>query len=110
MQPGRGTRGFGGFCSARPGRISPRDAAQHRYMTDENADIFDPYVVRFDNARDPLSYAGKMLEVVSRVRNYAVTKLPKPGESYASRTNLILSSISQTFRQARYAGRFVGGL
>jgi hypothetical protein len=82
----------------------------HAFMTDENADNWDPYVVRFDGAKDPVNYAAKMLEASQRIRKYAIEQLPKPGESYALRTGYIMSSITQTFRQGRNVSRFVGGI
>jgi hypothetical protein len=83
---------------------------EHRFMTDEEADGFDPYVVRFDNSREPLSYSGFMLQALAKVREYAINRLPRPGESYAKRTALILTSIARSFREAMIAARFVGGV
>jgi hypothetical protein len=80
------------------------------YMTDENADNWDPFVVRFDAAQDPVQYASKMIDASRRIRKYAIEQLPRPGENYAQRTSFIMSSISQTFRQGRVAARFVGGI
>lgn len=81
-----------------------------RFMTDENADTFDPFVVRFDNARDPLAYSEKVLEANRRIRQHAIRDLPRPGESYVLRTQLIVSSINRVFREGRAAARFVGGM
>lgn len=81
-----------------------------RFMTDENADSFDPFVVRFDNARDPLAYSEKILEANRRIREHAIRNLPRPGESYVLRTQLIISSINRVFREGRSAARFVGGM
>jgi hypothetical protein len=80
------------------------------YQTDENADNWNPYAVRFDNAADPLNYAADDLEAANRLRHYAIDFLPRPGESYDKRTKLILTSISRTFREGRFSARFVGGL
>lgn len=80
------------------------------FMTDENADSWNPYVVRFDNAADPLNYSEKQIEAARRIRQYAIDKLPLPGESYARRTNMILQSLAATFREGRYASRFIGGI
>lgn len=110
-----------GYCDAR-GRTPQQDyegiksiAAQsgapgHAYMTDEDADSFNPYAVRFDQAKDPLNYSAKVLEAARRTRAYAVRSLPKPGDSYALRNQLILTSTLRTFREGRYAARFVGGI
>lgn len=80
------------------------------YMTDENADTWDPYVVRFDNSRDPLNYIEKVMEAAARVRRYAIGKLPRPGESFEKRTTLLLSSLMESFSQGQMAVRFVGGM
>jgi hypothetical protein len=79
-------------------------------MTDENADGWNPYAVRFDNAKDPLAYSEKNLEAAKKLRKYAIDFLPKPGDSYDERTKLILTSINRTFREGRMSGRFVGGI
>ncbi|MCB8933318.1 MAG: zinc-dependent metalloprotease [Chthonomonadaceae bacterium] len=80
------------------------------FMTDENADSWNPYVVRFDNAADPLNYSERQIEAAHRIRRYAIDKLPLADESYARRTNMILQSIVATFREGRYASRFIGGI
>ena len=80
------------------------------YETDENADSWDPYAVRFDNAADPLNYSADDLEAANRLRHYAIDFLPRPGESYDQRTKLILTSINRTFREGRFSARFVGGV
>lgn len=80
------------------------------YETDENADIWDPYVVAFDEGSDPLTYAARMLDASKKVQNYAVDTLPHQGMGYSKRTDLILSSVLQDFAQGRLAARFVGGI
>lgn len=80
------------------------------FMTDENADSWNPYVVRFDNAADPLNYSERQIEAARRIRQYAIDKLPLADEGYARRTNMILQSIVATFREGRYASRFIGGI
>lgn len=83
---------------------------EHRFMTDEESDSFDPYVVKFDCARDPLNFSAKLLEASDRVLRYAVTQLPKNGESYGTRTQLIVSSLTRKFREGMSMARFVGGI
>ena len=80
------------------------------YMTDENADSWNPYAVRFDSSKNPIEYSRKMLEAARRIRMYAIAKLPRKGESYAKRNQLIQRSINLSFREGRYAARFIGGL
>lgn len=80
------------------------------FMTDENADSFNPYAVRFDCAKDPIAYSEAMIEAGRRVRRYAIQNLPRPGEGPARRTTLVLSSINMTLRQGQMAARFMGGV
>jgi hypothetical protein len=82
----------------------------HAYMTDESADDWDPYVVRFDNAKDPVTYAGKEMEAARRAIRYALTNLPRKGESYSKRTEVLLRAVNGLFKQGRSAARFVGGV
>jgi hypothetical protein len=83
---------------------------QHRWLSDEQADSFDPYAVRFDHAKDPVTYSSKVLQVASNIKNYAIKNLPRNGESFDRRTKMILSAITRTFREGRLATRFVGGM
>ncbi|HTQ09762.1 MAG TPA: zinc-dependent metalloprotease, partial [Fimbriimonadaceae bacterium] len=80
------------------------------YMTDENADDWDPYVVRFDYAKDPVTYGAKEMQAAHRALHYALTNLPLPGESYSKRTEVLLRAISAVFQEGRFAARFVGGV
>ncbi|HVT13592.1 MAG TPA: zinc-dependent metalloprotease [Fimbriimonadaceae bacterium] len=82
----------------------------HAYMTDESADDWDPYVVRFDAAKDPVSYAEKEIEASRRAIRYALTNLPRPGESYSHRTDVLLRAINGIFKEGRFTARFVGGV
>jgi hypothetical protein len=82
----------------------------HAYLTDEDADSYDPYAVRFDNAKDPVTYFGKEIEASKRALKYALDKLPRPGESYTKRTELVASSLLRIFHSGRLASRFVGGI
>ncbi len=80
------------------------------FNTDENADGFNPYVVRFDGGQDPIAFSEQNLKVARRVLQYAITQLPKPGESFELRTNLIQRSLMRTFREGRLSARFLGGI
>jgi len=82
----------------------------HAYMTDENADDWDPYVVKFDYAKDPITYGAKEMEAAHRALHYALANLPLRGESYAKRTEVLLRAIGGIFREGRFAARFVGGV
>ncbi len=81
----------------------------HQYLTDEDADQFNPNAVRFDCSSDPLNFSTKQLEELHRARLYAITQLPKQGESYTARTKVILGTILRSFNEGRIAARFVGG-
>ncbi|MEZ0326521.1 MAG: zinc-dependent metalloprotease [Fimbriimonas sp.] len=82
----------------------------HAFMTDEDADSWNPYAVRFDGGSDPLVFSSKMIVAMKRARDYAILNLPRKGESYSKRTNVVLSSIMRSFREGRTAARFVGGI
>lgn len=80
------------------------------FMTDEDADRSDPRVVRFDNARDPLNYSAVAMQVANRTMRWAIRELPKPGESYVRRNDVIMKAIAAQFREARFSARFIGGI
>lgn len=80
------------------------------YMTDEDADTWNPYAVRFDLARDPLNYSERSLQSYHRAILSAIKNLPKPGEPYSKRTEVILTAILRSFREGRNAARFIGGV
>jgi len=80
------------------------------YNTDQNADDFDPAVMRWDGAKDSVNFSSKMIESYSRIRNFATRELPKAGESYERRTRLLLTALNGTIREGASAVSFVGGL
>ena len=82
----------------------------HAFLTDEEADSWNPYAARFDGASDPLNFAEKSIVALKRARDYAITNLPRPGESYSKRTNVVLNSIMRSMRDGRTAARFIGGI
>jgi hypothetical protein len=82
----------------------------HAFMTDEDADSWNPYAVRFDGGSDPLVFSSKTILAMKRARDYAILNLPRRGESYSKRTNVVLNSIMRSFREGRTAARFVGGI
>ncbi|MBL8048332.1 MAG: zinc-dependent metalloprotease [Chthonomonas sp.] len=81
-----------------------------RFMTDEDADRFDPTVQRWDSGKDPLAYNETTMRVARNTMNWAIKNLPKPGESYAKRNKLISTALTQIVGQASRASRFIGGL
>jgi hypothetical protein len=80
------------------------------YMTDEDADKWNPYSVRFDEASDPLAFSQKTIQAMQRSQSYAIRNLPKPGEGYERRTLVLLGAYQRMFREGRTAARFIGGL
>jgi len=82
----------------------------HQYMPDENVDRWDPYAVRFDGAKDPLEFSDHVVLSLKKARQFAIENMPKPGQSYSTRTMLVLNSILKSFREARNEARFVGGI
>ncbi len=82
----------------------------HAFMTDADADSTNPYAVRFDFGSDPVTYAEAQLTSFKKARDYAISSLPKPGESYSTRTMVILSTITRSIREGRIAARFIGGV
>ncbi len=80
------------------------------YMTDENADIWDPAVLRFDLGKDSLTFSSKMLYALRLNIKYAADKLPKPGESYQKRTSVLVGSMNQILGTCAMALPYIGGL
>lgn len=80
------------------------------FMSDEDADGVDPYVVRFDLAKDPLNYKEKELLAGRNTRRWAINNLPRQGESYAERNMLVLNTLVRQFREAMSATAFVTGV
>lgn len=103
----------GGFTEEAPElkRIAARSSLPGlRFMTDENADSFDPYVVRFDNSSDPLTDAEKQVSIAKLLLSKADAHYPKPGRPYSDLTRVVNLAIRQTLQQALSATRFVGGV
>ncbi len=67
----------------------PVELAQACIYPDENVDRWDPYAVKFDGAKDPLQFSDRVVLSLRRARQYAIQNLPKPGQSYSTRTLLI---------------------
>jgi hypothetical protein len=110
--------GYSDFGASNPTAEKPQLSAiaresgrpGHAYMTDEDADSFNPYAVRFDLSKDPLQYCGKELLALRKARAYAIQNLPAAGQSYRVRTEAVLSTIIRSFSEGRIAARFVGGM
>lgn len=82
----------------------------HRYMTDENADSFDPYVVRFDISKDPIEGSALTMRVAKNLLAKADQRYPKKGRPYSDLTRVVNLSLNMTVREALTMARFVGGV
>ncbi len=82
-----------------------------RYMTDENrAYGLDPFVEVWDNASDSLNYFEEQLKLSDRLMEYALKKLPRPGEDFRKRTNYILSAVNARFQLSGKASWYLQGV
>ena len=82
----------------------------HAFETDELADTWNPSVVRFDLAKDPLSYWAKRLDVSQYVLMHIGDRLPRNGESYHEFTRAYLEMLGIYSSSAAYASRYIGGI
>jgi hypothetical protein len=82
----------------------------HAYETDELADSWDPNVVKFDLAKDPMTYWSKRLEVSRYMLLHLGERLPKNGESYHEFTRAYLEMLGIYSSSAAYASHYIGGL
>ena len=80
------------------------------FMTDENADAFDPYVVRFDNSSKPLVDSDKEIAIAKMLLKNADANYPKPGRPFSDLTRVVNLALRQTVMQSMSAARFVGGV
>ncbi|MEO7454561.1 MAG: zinc-dependent metalloprotease [Fimbriimonadales bacterium] len=80
------------------------------FMTDENADSFDPYVVRFDNSSKPLVDAEKEISIAKLLLANADAHYPRPGRPFSDLTRVVNLALRQTVMQSMTATRFVGGV
>lgn len=80
----------------------------HLYQSDGSADDFDPYVVRFDNARQPLDYLTTLSELGPKIQKNAYTRI-RPGDSYYKFTRAWMAGLSSQINNALDASAFIGG-
>lgn len=80
------------------------------FMTDENADSFDPFVVRFDLSSNPIEAFALSIDVTKKLLRTAEQRLPLPGRPYSDLTRVVNSSMRRATRDAVSALRFVGGI
>lgn len=80
------------------------------YMTDEDADGWNPFVVRFDSSSDPIEYARIENEANRKTRAWAIRNLPRNGESYAERNGMIVNSFARQLQASFGISAFIGGV
>ncbi len=81
----------------------------HAYMTDENADSFDPYVVRFDLSKNPLDAMKANVAVSKKLLEVADYRYPAMGRPYSDLARAVRMSLMSTMTECMNAARFVGG-
>src|SRR5579884_330425 len=81
----------------------------HAYETDENADMFDPAVARWDIGREPLAYWTRSLQVSRFLLFHLGERVPKQGESYWEFTRDFNRLLGMYARSAAVASRYIGG-
>lgn len=81
-----------------------------RYMTDEDADAFDPFVVRFDAAKNPIEFFQRDADLTKILTNWVVKNRPANGESYNERNASLLRAFQRSMTTAMSLSRFVGGV
>jgi hypothetical protein len=82
----------------------------HAYVSDENADQYDPLVTRYDLSSDPIAYWKKTMEISRYLLVNLDKRLPEKGESYWQFTQGFNRLLSTYARAAGTASRYVGGL
>jgi len=79
------------------------------YGTDEDVPTADPYIVRWDFGSDPLNYARKQMKLAEGVKKEILTRLVKDGQPYYLATQAYRTVMSEYFRAAGIATKFIGG-
>ncbi|MCW5934888.1 MAG: zinc-dependent metalloprotease [Fimbriimonadia bacterium] len=79
------------------------------FESDEYADNFDPFVVRFDLAKDPIGYFNNSFEDLRDISDVLATTFPKRGERYFELTKAFSFTVGYTGQTASQAVRFIGG-
>lgn len=78
------------------------------YESDGSADDIDPYVVRFDQSRNPLDRLELLASYGPKVRQNATRKIKK-GDSYYEFTRTWMAGLSLQLNNSLNASRFIGG-
>ncbi len=81
----------------------------HAYSSDDQADDYDPTIVRYDLSSEPLTYIETSFGVSRKLLATLDKNEPKPSEGYERFTSRLRSLIRSKGRDANLAVRFVGG-
>ncbi len=81
------------------------------YATDEDAGFFspDPYVNRWDNGSDPVTYAKQRMDMVKRLQKNLADWAVKDGESYSYLRHVFGALLAEYGRAGQFASRMIGG-
>ncbi len=82
----------------------------HEYASDEALGSADPFAMAFDNSKDPIEYASKVIDAAKHVERYALRYLPVQGKSTQKRTRLLIDAIYQKFSAGAQVSKFIGGI
>lgn len=83
---------------------------EHHYQSDGTADDYDPLVVRYDMASDPLEWASRQMDVAHYLLVTATNRRLKSGTSYYEFTRSFTGALNTYTRAAAYIPRWVGGV
>jgi len=89
---------------------SKNNESGHAYQSDEAADMFDPYISRFDLGSDPLTYWSKNMSTSKWLLRNLDERLPGYGRSYYDLTREYERLLRTIGRSSGGMVRFVGGL
>ena len=81
----------------------------HAYSSDDQADDYDPTIVRYDLSSEPLTYVETSFGVSRQLLATLDKNEPRQNESYERFTDRLRSLIRAKARDANLAARFVGG-
>ncbi len=82
----------------------------HAFQTDDVADSWDPYVIRFDLSKDPLEWAAKSFSTNRYLLLNLGKREPKSGQSYYEFTRSFNVLTNGYANAASSAARFIGGM
>jgi len=80
------------------------------YQGDELADLYDPFIVRYDLGRDPLAFWEEHIRLNHRLIQSLGDRVPARGEDYSEFTRSLYGLIKAQWEYAHQIARYVGGL